>query len=58
VLRKLTTGLYGELWSSTFVSRRRHAEWNEWWSSLSLRQHFSHRKISISHTGIAYCQIR
>jgi len=27
VLRKLTTGPYGELWSSTFVSRRRHAEW-------------------------------
>jgi len=29
VLRKLTTGPYGEHWSSTFVSRRRHAEWNE-----------------------------
>jgi len=27
VLRKLTAGPYGELWSSTFVSRRRHAEW-------------------------------
>ena len=27
MLRKLTTGPYGELWSSTFVSRRRHAEW-------------------------------
>jgi len=29
VLRKLTTGPYGELWSSTFVSRRRHAEWKK-----------------------------
>jgi len=30
VLRKLTTGPYGELWSSTFVSRRRHAEWKKY----------------------------